>query len=125
MTVTERPRTRRIAVSLCAVLLLGWLALSVGAQQPTEKFLNVQTLKDFNPTQLHDAMVFMTVSVGSTCEACHVRGADGLMVFDKDDKRNKGTTRKMIEMVNTANVRDFNGEAQVNCMTCHQGRLSP
>jgi hypothetical protein len=47
------------------------------------------------------------------------------MAFDKDDKRSKGTTRKMIEMVNAINTRDFNGESQVNCMTCHQGRLSP
>jgi hypothetical protein len=31
----------------------------------------------------------------------------------------------MIEMVNAINARDFNGESQVNCMTCHQGRLSP
>ncbi len=125
MTVTERPRARRMVMTLCAVFLLGCLALSVGAQQPAEKLLNVQTLKDFNSTQLHDAMVFMTVSVGSTCEACHVRAADGQMAFDKDDKRSKGTTRKMIEMVNTINTRDFNGESQVNCMTCHQGRLSP
>ncbi len=123
--MTERPRTDRIVVALCAVFLLGWLTLSAGAQQPAEKFLNVQTLKDLNPTQLRDAMVFMTASVGSTCEACHVRTADGQMPFEKDDKRSKGTTRKMIEMVNAINARDFNGESQVNCMTCHQGRLSP
>lgn len=123
--MTDRTRPHRLAVPLCAVLLLGCLVLSVDAQQPAEKFVNVQTLKDLNPTQLHDAMVFMTASVGTTCEGCHVRGTDGLMAFDKDDKRNKGTTRKMIEMVNTINTRDFNGESQVNCMTCHQGRLSP
>jgi hypothetical protein len=125
MTVIERARAPRIIVALCAVIVLGGLVLSVGAQQPTGKFLNVQTLKDLNPTQLHDAMVFMTVSVGSTCETCHVRTADGQMAFDKDDKRSKATARKMIEMVNAINTRDFNSESQVNCMTCHQGRLSP
>jgi hypothetical protein len=133
MTVTERPMTRCIPLTACAVVAFAALTLPAGAQPPAapagraaaEKFMNVQTLKDLNATQLHDAMLFMTVSLGTTCEGCHARGADGQMAFDKDDKRNKGTTRKMIEMVNTINTRDFNGESQVNCMTCHQGRLSP
>ena len=131
---------RAVAIASHAIflaLLLAAVALPAGAQPPAsapaassgqpqaEKFLNVQTLKELNAVQMHDAMVFMTVSVGTTCEGCHVRGADGQMAFDKDDKRNKGTTRKMIDMVNAVNTRDFNGESQVTCMTCHQGRLSP
>jgi Photosynthetic reaction centre cytochrome C subunit len=136
-------------LAACAVVLSAALAPLAGAQPPAAsqaapsapaapsaaaarsgqaqagKFLNVQTLKELSAAQMHDAMVFMTVAVGTNCEGCHVRGADGKLAFDKDDKRSKGTTRKMIDMVNAINARDFNGESQVNCMTCHQGRLSP
>jgi photosynthetic reaction center cytochrome c subunit len=137
MTVIERPMARGFFPAACAALLVAGLAGPAGAQPPapaaaapagqaaTEKYMNIQTLKELTATQLHDAMVFMAASVGTTCEGCHVRGADGQMAFEKDDKRSKATTRKMIEMVNTINTRDFNGESQVNCMTCHQGRLSP
>jgi hypothetical protein len=90
-----------------------------------EKYMNIQVLKDLPAAQLHDVMVYMVASLGTNCEGCHVRGADGQMAFDKDDKRNKVTTRKMIEMVSVINTRDFNGEQQVNCTTCHQGRLGP
>ncbi len=130
--MTERSMASRVFLTAGAVLVLAAVALPSGAQPQAaaapsrgEKFLNVQALKDLNPAQLHDAMVFMTASLGTNCEACHVRAADGQMAFEKDDKRSKGTARKMIEMVTAINARDFNGESQVNCMTCHQGRLSP
>ncbi len=121
----------------CALLLAGAFALPAWAQAPPasaaaqpgtpsgEKFLNVKVLKDLSAVQMHDAMVFMEAALGTTCEGCHVRGADGKLAFDKDDKRSKQTTRKMIQLVDGVNSRDFNGEPQVTCMTCHQGRLSP
>src|SRR5207253_6749793 len=38
-----------------------------------------------------------------------------------DDKETKQTARKMIELVNNINTRDFEGRQRVSCMSCHHG----
>jgi photosynthetic reaction center cytochrome c subunit len=140
LTVTKCPSAPQMWLSAAACILFAGLAAPAGAQPPAagqakpatsagptsaEKYMNIKVLKDLPAAQLHDVMVYMEAALGTNCEGCHVRGTDGQMAFDKDDKRNKQTARKMIEMVTTINVRDFNGEQQVNCTTCHQGRLGP
>ena len=98
----EDNRSRRVLrIAAFAVLLAGAFVVPAWAQAPpatravqpatasAEKFQNVQVMKDLSAAQLHDAMVFMNAALGTTCEGCHVRSADGQMAFDKDDKRNK------------------------------------
>jgi hypothetical protein len=67
-------------------------------------FQNVQTLRTLNATQLHDSMVFMTAALGTTCEACQVRAADGQVAFEKDDKRNKVTDWARTSTMKSADI---------------------
>src|SRR5271166_209544 len=55
-----------------------------------------------------------------TCAYCHV-GAE----MDKDDKVTKQTARRMIEMTNRINSREFGGRNLVTCGTCHRGSAKP
>jgi hypothetical protein len=130
---------RRMVVVLPAVLaafVVSYVAL-VQAQAPaqapaavagpkaSEKYMNLKVLGDLPANQLPDAMEFMSASLGFNCESCHVRQADGAFAFDKDDKENKQAARRMLELVKGLNAEYFNGQAEVSCATCHQGRRSP
>jgi hypothetical protein len=54
------------------------------------------------------------------CTVCHVEGA-----FDKDDKPEKATARKMMQMVMDLNKNSFEGKQEVTCYTCHHGNRDP
>jgi photosynthetic reaction center cytochrome c subunit len=54
------------------------------------------------------------------CDFCHVEGA-----FDKDDKEEKKTARKMMAMMITINQENFEGKKEVTCNTCHGGSPHP
>jgi len=82
-------------------------------------------LGDMPASQLRDAMVFMSASLGVTCESCHVRTPQGQMAFEKDDKEDKVTARRMIELTLGLNKQFFEGQPEVSCATCHQGRRAP
>jgi photosynthetic reaction center cytochrome c subunit len=91
----------------------------------SEKFQNLKLLGDLPASQMHEAMVYMSAAVGFNCESCHVRKPDGEFAWEKDDKDNKVTARKMIELTRTLNKQFFDGNQEVTCATCHQGRRSP
>jgi photosynthetic reaction center cytochrome c subunit len=91
----------------------------------SEKYMNLKVLGDMPATQLHDAMVFMEASLGFTCESCHVRKPDGEFAWEKDDKDNKVTARRMLELTKGLNTQYFDGQPDISCATCHQGRRSP
>src|SRR5204862_7939410 len=54
------------------------------------------------------------------CEFCHVAHAN-----EKDDKKTKGTARKMIEMMMAINKDNFEGHREVTCYSCHRGSTDP
>ena len=83
-------------------------------------FKNIQALKGTPAGQLGTAMQFISNSLGVECEFCHVQGA-----FDKDDKKQKQTARKMIEMQMAINRDNFKGEREVTCFSCHRGAHDP
>jgi len=60
------------------------------------------------------------MGTGMKCLDCHVQGA-----YDSDDKPQKVTARKMLEMVRGINANTFNGENKVTCYTCHRGDEHP
>jgi hypothetical protein len=91
----------------------------------SEKYMNLKVLGDIPASQLDEAMVFMGASLGFTCESCHVRKADGEFAWEKDDKDNKVAARRMLGLTKGLNAEYFNGEPEVSCATCHQGRRSP
>ena len=59
-------------------------------------------------------------ALGVSCNYCHV-GSD----WDKDDKREKVTARKVHRMVLELHANEFDGRNAVNCMTCHRGSVKP
>lgn len=85
-----------------------------------QRFKNLQVLKDAPADQIFPAMQFITASLGVECGFCHVQGA-----FDKDDKEEKRTARKMMTMMFAINKDSFNGRPEVSCYTCHKGTNDP
>jgi hypothetical protein len=45
--------------------------------------------------------------------------------FEKDDKENKQTARKMMRMMFAINKDNFDGHQEVTCYTCHRGAHKP
>jgi hypothetical protein len=82
-------------------------------------YKNIQVLRGVPASQLDSVMAFFTGSLGVRCNYCHVNP------FDKDDKPQKQTARKMIQMVFALNKGSFGGQAGVSCYTCHRGQPQP
>lgn len=85
-----------------------------------QQFKNIQTLKDIPADQVIPTMQFIAGALGVDCEFCHVQHAN-----DKDDKKEKQTARKMIEMELAINKAHFKNEIEVTCYTCHRGSPHP
>ncbi|MGA9980753.1 MAG: c-type cytochrome [Candidatus Sulfotelmatobacter sp.] len=96
-----------------------------GPKMAEEQFKNIKVLKGVPADQVFPAMQFITVSLGVECEFCHVQGANGRLEFDKDDKKNKQTARKMMEMMFAINKDNFDGHREVTCYSCHRGSPEP
>jgi len=98
-------------------------APSPGAAAPKlaeEQFKNIQALKGIPAEQLIPTMQFIAASLGVECEYCHVEHAN-----EKDDKKNKVTARKMINMMMAINKDNFEGHREVTCYSCHRGSAEP
>jgi len=89
-------------------------------QTAAERFKNVKVLKDIPASAFLDAMGSFSLALGKNCEFCHVKGKDEL-----DDKKEKATARKMIEMTHKINDQNFEGKMEVRCYTCHKGMAHP
>jgi hypothetical protein len=95
-------------------------ALRKPEQTAGERFKNVKVLKDVPASQFLDSMGSFSMSLGKNCEFCHVQGK-----MDSDEKKEKVTARKMIEMTHHINEQNFNGKMEVRCYTCHKGLNDP
>jgi hypothetical protein len=87
-----------------------------GGPRPAS-FKNLKILK---PEEVRAAMGSFVAGTGMKCADCHVQGA-----FDSDEKPQKVTARKMLEMVRGVNAGTFNGDNKVTCYTCHRGEAHP
>jgi photosynthetic reaction center cytochrome c subunit len=85
-----------------------------------EQYKNIQILKGVPADQLMPGMQFIASSLGVGCEFCHVSGA-----FEKDDKQEKQTARKMMTMMFAINKNNFEGHRDVTCYSCHRGSAKP
>lgn len=95
-------------------------APSVAGKTAEQAFKNIQVLKGVPAEQVVPAMQFISASLGVECEFCHVQNE-----FDKDDKKNKATARKMIQMQMAINKDHFDGHQEVTCNSCHRGSNDP
>ena len=102
------------------------------AQAPTPTVVDspgVKVLTGLLAPQFQEEMNFITQALGVTCGTCHVRGN-----FASDEKPEKLTARRMLEMTKGVNQQFFpdhkpkEGESvlgRVTCYTCHQGERTP
>lgn len=92
------------------------------AEETAEKrFKNVKTpLKGLPASEFVDSMRYFAWSLGKNCEFCHVQHK-----MDLDDKKEKKTARKMIEMVASIDAEHFKNHPVVRCFTCHEGHEHP
>lgn len=95
-------------------------AKTPGTKKAEEQFKNIQVLKGVPAEEIFPTMQFITASLGVECEFCHVQNA-----FEKDDKKNKQTARKMMEMMFAINKDNFEGHRAVTCYSCHRGNATP
>ena len=115
-------------IGLLSICLLGARIMAqTQAKPPAEapktaeqQFKNIQVLKDIPAEQLIPSMQFIAASLGVECEFCHVEHE-----MQKDDKKEKQTARKMIEMELAINKGHFDNEIEVTCYTCHRGSAYP
>jgi len=91
-----------------------------GLKTAEQQFKNIQVLNNIPAEQLIPTMQFIAGSLGVDCEFCHVEHQ-----MDKDDKREKQTARKMIEMELAIDKANFQGDLEVTCYTCHRGSPHP
>ncbi len=94
---------------------------------------NIQVLKGLPDSQLFLVMNFVAASLGVQCNFCHVQqGKDPKTgftnwVWESDDKPEKQTARRMMQMVLSIKANDkvdFR-ENPVTCYTCHRGQTKP
>ncbi|HEV3038773.1 MAG TPA: c-type cytochrome [Candidatus Angelobacter sp.] len=90
------------------------------AKTAEQAYKNIQVLKGTPADQMIPTMQFIANSLGVECEFCHTQGA-----FEKDDKKQKETARKMIQMQFAINKDNFKGERTVTCFSCHRGAHEP
>lgn len=80
---------------------------------------NIQVLKGIPESELIPMMSSFNTALGVNCNFCHVNP------FEKDDKQEKLTARKMIQMTMDINKQNFNGRTQISCFSCHRGHNDP
>lgn len=104
-----------------------------GGHQPAEaqrafQPKNVQVLVGLGREQFQQEMAVIAKSLGFNCDSCHVDGN-----FASDEKREKQTARRMLQMTKAINEQFFararptegTTMGRVTCHTCHRGAEHP
>jgi cytochrome c553 len=106
---------------------------SIFAQAPTPTVVDsptVTVLTGLLAPQFQEEMNLITQALGVTCGTCHAPRGN----FASDEKPEKLTARRMLEMTRGLNKQFFpdhkpkSGESvlgRVTCYTCHQGERTP
>ena len=84
------------------------------------KNLKVDALKNLPVSEFINNMHYFAWSLGKECTFCHVERK-----FDADDKKEKQTARKMVDMAIGINEHNFESHPEVRCYTCHEGHAHP
>jgi hypothetical protein len=117
-----------VLASFLAFITSGLAQQQQGGDKPAEQVRkNIQVLKGLPDSQVIPVMQFMSTSLGVNCAFCHVN-TGGKWEFEKDDKPEKITARKMILMqfgINKGNKDIFGATGAISCFTCHRGQTKP
>ena len=74
------------------------------ATPPKDGGKNLQVFKGLDHEAVDEAMDFISASLGVGCAQCHVKDEKAGWQFEKDDKEDKVTARKMILMTRAIKV---------------------
>ena len=89
-------------------------------ERAEQKYKNIQLLKGLPSERLMKVMFAFKSSLGVDCTYCHIKDQ-----FEKDDKPQKQTARKMIQLVRDTNAKLGTTTTRVTCFTCHRGQTRP
>jgi len=95
------------------------LASSSKEERAEQKYKNIQLLRGIPSERLTKIMFAFKASLGVDCTYCHIKDQ-----FEKDDKPQKQTARKMIQLVRDTNAK-LGSMTRVTCFTCHRGQTRP
>jgi len=84
------------------------------------KNIKVEALKNLPQSEFLNRMHYFAWALNRNCEFCHVPRK-----FDSDDKKEKETARKMVDMVASIDREHFENHPAVDCFTCHEGHAHP
>ncbi len=107
-----------LALSVCVAA--GAAVVPQGDKPAEQVFKNIVVLKGSPARDVLPSMNFICASLKVECSYCHVNGN-----FPSDDKEEKHTARRMIEMERKLNEEFFKGRTVVTCISCHNGKTSP
>ncbi|MGE0814412.1 MAG: c-type cytochrome [Vicinamibacterales bacterium] len=119
----------RLAVLVGAVLAGAAIPARAQPARRPRPLENIRVLKGWDGERVRAEMQRMADALGVQCSHCHVQGN-----FASDEKREKRTARRMIEMTMGLNAEYFDGAStrpdtsplgRVTCYTCHQGEPTP
>ena len=120
---TVRARFLAAAIFVLTPGLYAQQPASSHGQLATEKYEDIQVLKDLQADQILVTMHYFSAALGSECSGCHqANRATGDYDFAATT-RSKSTAREMIKMVEAVN--SANPDFKINCGTCHQGHERP
>ena len=88
-------------------------------ERAEQKYKNIQLLRGIPSDRLMKVMFAFKTSLGVDCTYCHIKDQ-----FEKDDKAQKQTARKMIQLVRDTNTK-LGTATRVTCFTCHRGQTRP
>jgi hypothetical protein len=88
-------------------------------ERAEQKYKNIQLLKGIPSERLTKIMFSFKAALGVDCTYCHIKDQ-----FEKDDKPQKQTARKMIQLVRDTNAK-LGSMTRVTCFTCHRGQTRP
>jgi Photosynthetic reaction centre cytochrome C subunit len=88
-------------------------------ERAEQKYKNIQLLRGIPSDRLMKVMFAFKTSLGVDCTYCHIKDQ-----FEKDDKSQKQTARKMIQLVRDTNTK-LGTTTRVTCFTCHRGQTRP
>jgi hypothetical protein len=122
----------KLVVAAFLTFALGLIS-PVFAQTPTPTVVDspaVKVLTGLLAPQFQEEMNFMTQALGVSCNTCHAPRGN----FASDEKPEKLTARRMLEMTKAINKQFFPDHkpkpnesvlGRVTCYTCHQGERTP
>ena len=86
---------------------------------------NIQLLTGMTDQEIQRAMNMMRGSLGVHCDYCHVVDDKNGWDFASDAKKEKETSRDMIQLTEKLNREQFAGRSVISCNTCHRGSTHP